>query len=211
MHGLVAKRLGHNVHILEQHPADSREGQAAGISSIEETKEFFDRYDRCQRSWFVPATSLTVRDSQFKARMQRKAVFNMTSWTTLYHRLRANFDGFKSRFEPAPPPAEPGDGEAQYSCGKLVENIKDGPDSVTLYYKNLSDSTMHAIEADLVVAADGSNSTMRQTLLPEMQHTNYGILCWRAVIPERLLSPETVQIFENRSNFFYMHRSYVIV
>ena len=37
MHGTIMKRLGHNVHIFEQHPLSSREGEAAGVSTGAQT------------------------------------------------------------------------------------------------------------------------------------------------------------------------------
>lgn len=207
----MAKRLGHNVCILEQYPSDVRDGQAAGISSIAETKEFFDQHERCQRSWYVPATKMTVRDRNFRIRLERKMLFNMTSWTMLYHRLRANFDGLKSDFEPNPPSADPNDGHAEYITGAQAENVQEESNSVSVHYKTINDNTMHSLQADLVIAADGSNSTVRQLLLPDVQHFRHDFLTWRAVVPESAVSPETVKAFENRSNFFTVERSYIIV
>ena len=68
-----------------------------------------------------------------------------------------------------------------------------------------------SIQADLVIAADGCRSNVRQLLVPSKPAADAGYLTWRAIIPENSISEETQQAFNDKSTWYRMHKSYIIV
>ena len=113
MHGIVVKRLGHNVTILEQYHSSMRAGQAAGMAAMEYGQAFLNAHDRLKEQPYA----INVKDVQFLDR-NLKAVRNvgiplqMTSWNVLYYRFRANFNGLVSAYCPDPPADSFDDGKA---------------------------------------------------------------------------------------------------
>ncbi|KAL9106767.1 MAG: hypothetical protein Q9227_008266 [Pyrenula ochraceoflavens] len=206
----MAKRLGHNVRILEQYPSSMREGLAAGISIGACAQEWFQKHDRCSKPYFVKASRVSVRNSNYEEIHTRSIHFQMASWSTLYYRLRANFDGLKSDFEPEPPQPLPTDGAGFYDVGKKVRYASYRGSCITLEVEDALDGSSSTVHADMVIAADGANSTFRRLLCPEVKRKYAGYLTWRASIPEMALQRETVEAFEDQSILYHVPRNYVV-
>ena len=134
-----------------------------------------------------------------------KAPLHMTSWDTLYYRLRANFDGLKSEYVPEPPKLDiTRDGRASYESGCNVMDVKHSDGLVTLNFESTGGSgTLHA---DLVVAADGPASTLRRILYPELKRKYVGYAAWRGTAVESEVSDQTKAHFGTCCNFF-THKS----
>jgi hypothetical protein len=74
MHGIVAKRLGHDVTILEQFESFTREGQAAGIDAMEFGTAFLKKYDLLNGSPYgiaCPGVQILNRNAQVKTKVNR--------------------------------------------------------------------------------------------------------------------------------------------
>jgi 2-polyprenyl-6-methoxyphenol hydroxylase-like FAD-dependent oxidoreductase len=74
---------------------------------------------------------------------------------------------------------------------------------VTVYYSDMEKGTDKSMKCDLVIAADGASSTIRQILVPEIQQTYSGYLAWRGLVPENDMSKEAMKIFSTFSTFSY--------
>ena len=207
----MIKRLGHNVHILEQYPSSSRDGQAAGVSTGAQTQQFLQKYDLVTEPCVVSASALQVVDNDFKLLELRQIPFKMTTWKMLHYRLRANFDGFSSEYVPNPPAKINSDGKAVFDIGKRVTDVTHADGIVKLKFEDLINGGGGEVQADLVIAADGFRSTIRQLLVPSMSSTYSGYLTWRATIPESRISKMTLQAFRDRSTSYKMYKSYIIV
>ena len=207
----MAKRLGHSVRILEQQTSSLRDGQAAGISTGSITQEFLEQYDRCTSPYYVPASHLSVRDASFKQTIMRPTRFRMTSRNTLYYRLRTNFDGLRSEYNPKTPDSEPGDGHAIYEIGKKVTEVSERDGCVAVVVEDVINGGSQTLFGDRVIAADGANSTVRQLLLPNVERKYAGYLTWRASIPESKLKKETVEAFEDKSVVYDAGGNYAVV
>ena len=80
----------------------------------------------------------------------------------------------------------------QYHFGKNLERIDEDADGVTAIF---SDGT--SARGDLLVAADGIRSAVREQILPQAQPRYAGYIAWRGVVDENALSPAThTAIFE---------------
>ncbi|MGE0715771.1 MAG: FAD-dependent monooxygenase [Alphaproteobacteria bacterium] len=71
-----------------------------------------------------------------------------------------------------------------YRHGKALERIDERADAVVAHFADGSVET-----ADLLVAADGIQSTARRQLLPEAQPRYAGYCAWRGLVRESALSP----------------------
>jgi 2-polyprenyl-6-methoxyphenol hydroxylase-like FAD-dependent oxidoreductase len=62
-------------------------------------------------------------------------------------------------------------------------------------------ATGETIESDLFVAADGSNSDVRQRLLPEVRPNYAGYVAWRGTLDETDASPRVRRFFDDSFTF----------
>ena len=96
MQGIMLKRLGHNVHILDQSLSSNREDNGAGITVGPEAQEFYKRYDLVQKPYSIPDPGVRFLNTRSEVRYFMKRPMEMSSWSLLYYRLRANFDEYIS-------------------------------------------------------------------------------------------------------------------
>ena len=211
MHGIMLKRAGHDVHILEQSPESILHGQAAGIRAGEEVQSFFEKYDLLKQPFSLDCPGLQFIDRETRHTRFVDFPMAMTSWTTLYYRLRANFDGFISKHCPSPPEPLDSDGSAIYDLGKRVTNVNYTDDQVHLSFDDTIGRTSGYLQADLVIAADGSNSAVRRFLLPELQRPYAGYVAWRGSVIEKYTTEETRRAIKDNFMVFKMPRNYILV
>ncbi|TVY15875.1 2,6-dihydroxypyridine 3-monooxygenase [Lachnellula arida] len=212
MHGVMIKRLGHNVRILEQYPTSIREGQAAGMSTGVHGQEFLKKHDLVQQTpRFVTASYLRVFGPDLKLLQQRKVPFKLTDWKTFYYRLRSNFDGLISEYVPESPQKLPAEGSVTYETDKTVVDVSHHRTSgLTVTFQG-DDGLSHSLHADLVIAADGANSSVRKLLFPKLNMPYSGYLTWRGVVLERDVSVETRSFFHDQCIRYRYDRSYIVI
>ena len=211
MHGIMIKRLGHNVRILEQHPSSWRQGEAAGITVGNQVQEFLEKYDLIKEPGYVDVRATQVLDSGFKLLHFSDTSWKSTSWATLHHRLRANFDGLSSKYVPDLPELPVGDGDGTYEIGKRVTDVASNNSGVKVKFDDVIAGQSGTLWADIIIAADGSNSSIRKLLCPQVQMQYVGYLTWRATVPENQVSEETKRAFDERFTFYHLEKSYVVV
>ena len=213
MHAIMLKQLGHNVRILEQSKQSTRSGQAAGIGLMAQPEDFLDRFDRLRdKPAFCEAHEIGWMDQSLEFSQGIKVPWKMSSWDVLYHRLRANFDGYLSPYVPEIPPAAEGEGKATFELGRRVTNIFEneisGRQQVTVQYQDLFTGEQHDSKVDLVIAADGANSTIRQLLSPEVKRPYSGYVVWRGTLLERDAPEDFLRISNNRALYISIETSY---
>ncbi|KAA1014325.1 FAD-dependent oxidoreductase [Paraburkholderia panacisoli] len=99
---------------------------------------------------------------------ERKLPQTLTAWGKMYHVLRAALP------------------DVHYHAGGTVLSVENGPDQAVV---TLSDGTV--LHADLVIAADGFKSSIRERFLPDVRLQYAGYVAWRGLVDEASLSPET--------------------
>ena len=166
MAGVMLKRSGQNVRILEQSTSSIREHTAAGMSTGPNGKAFLEKYDRVKSPYSFPCFGPQFVDKAGNVTKNLKIPLNLTNWDTLYYRLRANFDGLESEYCPNPPAQLESDGKATFDAGKQVRSISYNGNVVTMGFNNLSNGGNGTCHANLVIVADGANSTLRSILAP---------------------------------------------
>ena len=213
MHGIVLSHLGHDVHILERHNS-TLFGHGSGITAMENVQAFIDKYDTSKQPYAITSPSMQFINRKAEFLKVWNIVLQMTGWNTLYFRLRANFDGLQSDFSSRQHPSV-AEEETQahrdkqrsiYDQGKTVTDIKDTNGSLTVVFES-ADGT-GSIEADLVIAADGPNSTVRRMMQPDLQREYVGYVAWRGTVLESDVFEPTKEVFKERLTYFNMNGSH---
>ncbi|KAK5750527.1 hypothetical protein LTS12_019403 [Elasticomyces elasticus] len=213
MAGILLKRQGHHVHILEQAISSEREGQAAGIGLSGAAKAFFDEHDRLAHiPMSVEIRSLAFLDPKtMKVARQFPYKGGLTSWEFCYARLRANFDGMKSAYCPEPPDLTADTGTGVFESGKRVIDVASRAEKLVVTAEGVESGITYTYTADIVVVADGANSQMRKQMQPFVRRETPGYVLWRGVVPTSSLSQECVDLIGDKTVSYPMRYSYTII
>jgi 2-polyprenyl-6-methoxyphenol hydroxylase-like FAD-dependent oxidoreductase len=211
MNGIVLKRLGHNVRILEQNTQSQRSDFAAGITTHPQFEEFMKIHDHSQEPWSVhsPGVQFLNKASATKYRVNKP--LQMTSWGVIYHRLRANFDGFASDFCPNPPKSREEDGSAVFELGKRVTGLSLVDSGIEVTYEDLLTNEKGTRQADLVILANGANSALHSALLPPVERAYAGYVAFRGTVPESEVSDESKKTFEQGLTYYSYKTGYILL
>lgn len=85
-----------------------------------------------------------------------------------------------------------------YETGMKVDNVRGVGEKMEVMYTNLEDGSEKMILADLVIAADGANSKIRQSMIPNLVPEYVGYVTWRGSVPETAVSDTTKEVLANR-------------
>ena len=168
----------------------AREGQAAGISAMEHGTEFLKKHDLLsEKPYAVSCPGVQILDKNARVRMKVARPLTMTSWNVLYYRFRANFDGMKSEHCPEVPSPSSLDGTAIYEHGKRVTSVKQVDGELLVEFADGAGGGI--LKPNLVIVADGSTSSIRQLLQPDLERKYAGYAIWRGTVPENEVSEAT--------------------
>lgn len=210
MHGMMLRSLGHNVQILEQ-TGDARESHMAGVCCAADSLEFLRRFDRITTPFSLKSERLQFLKQSGFISHYFKAPRLVTSWDALYWRLRANFDGYASEYYPDPPPVNyEGSGSGVFEARTKVTSVEVQSEKVVVCFQKDGERAQQQT-VDLVLAADGPNSAIRQKAFPESQRQYSGYVAWRGTVLETDVSPETLQRFEKNVTLNLMTKDHALV
>ena len=210
MQGIAIKRLGHNVTILEQHFSATREGQAAGIVTMEHSQAFMAKHDQLkEQPYAVNCSSVQILNKNLKVAHQFNRTMQMSSWNVLYYRFRANFDGLTSPYCLQEPTETKNCGIAVYEQGRRVKDVDEVENKMQVEYEDLSTRTAGCLKADIVIVAVGSNSHVRRLLQPHLQHEYAGYVAWRGTVPEAHVAKPTRDLLENNTTLHTTPNGYI--
>lgn len=206
----MLKHHGYNVTILEQETSPRREGYDAGIKVGPANEEFLKRHDRVQRDMIIKCDPGYMIDVNGRPKPQRGQTMLMTSWGLMVSILRANFDGLTSSAVPVAPQPETTDGNAWFRFGTRVTDIEDINGRVKMSFLSADSGTTETLLADIAIVADGSNSTIRQMLLPDVKREYSGYMCWRGTVREGDVDEKWNSIYSEKATFHLMDRTYLL-
>lgn len=173
-------RAGHEVTVLEK-AAGTMDGRGAGIVTH---SALIAGFRRCGMAADVPlgveVTERITLDSQGAVLGTLAMPQLLTSWSRLYQILRALL--------PDAPPV-------QYRQGVTVREVRQLDSQVRVL------TSAGDFEADLLVAADGIRSAVRQQLWPAIQPEYAGYVAWRGLCVETSLSRECLDTVFGRFGF----------
>ncbi|WP_144149149.1 FAD binding domain-containing protein [Paraburkholderia sp. BCC1884] len=170
--GLFAANLlvrnGWDVDVFERVP-DELAGRGAGIVTHPELFEAMAAAGiDFDESIGVKVQSRVTFAQNGAVLSERELPQTLTAWGKMYHVLRAALP------------------DVHYHAGGSVVAVQDGADQATV---SLSDGTV--VQADLVIAADGFKSAIREQFLPDVKLQYAGYVAWRGLVDEASLSTQT--------------------
>ncbi|CAG8952811.1 hypothetical protein HYFRA_00007524 [Hymenoscyphus fraxineus] len=210
-HGIVLQRLGHRVRILERNPSNSQISYGAGIAAMEHVQAFLSQHDKSRTDYSVTSPNVQFLDSSNKIKSTWNVSLQMTSWKVLYYMMRANFDGMASDICPEPPKQTALPGFTSYEHSKNVTEVKYIDGLVSVIVEDVDNFSYETVHADLVLAADGASSTLRQLLQPNLKNKYAGYVAWRGTALESEISDKTKAIFACKTTFFTHKVGYIVL
>ncbi len=175
--GIALSDAGHEATIYERSSGDLH-SRGGGIVAQANIRRFLDQRTDCDPADITTRSSERVfltDDGDVERTLSESMTF--TSWDALYRQLRAVFP------------------DDRYHSGREVTRVE--PDTATAAFADGTELT-----TDLVVAAEGGQSTTRRHLFPETGPSVADYAAWRGVVPETDLSTATVETFDDRFVFY---------
>ncbi|WP_334052459.1 FAD binding domain-containing protein [Burkholderia cepacia] len=170
--GLFAANLllrnGWDVDVFERVP-DALSGRGAGIVTHPELFDVMRAAGvRIDASIGVKVESRITLGRDGNVVSERRMPQTLTAWSKMYHVLRAALP------------------DQHYRAGAVVTDVADGPGHASV---TLADGSV--VHADLVIAADGFRSAIREKFLPDARLQYAGYVAWRGLVDEPGLSEAT--------------------
>jgi len=175
--GIALARSGHDPTIYER-SAGALESRGGGIVAQQNIRQFLSDHD------IVDPAAITTRSHERRfltesGDVERAVSETMvfTSWDALYRQLRDAFP------------------DEQYRTGTTVTAVS--PETATATIDAETERT-----ADLVVAAEGGQSTTRAQLYPDVEPAFASYVAWRGVVDEAALPAACVEAFDGTFIFY---------
>lgn len=199
MHAIVFQSLGHSVRVLEKLFAGQLQSQAAGLRVGPEVEAFIDKYIHPIEPFAITLNTISQSDRTGKIQSERtsREPLHLTTWGYL-HRMLLNKLLSTSRGE-----------NSVFETEVKVENIRHHEGKIQLDCRHQRKNALGKHEADMVIAADGAHSVVRQTLRQD-RPTYTGYVTWRGAVPESVMSPYAKQLFIQRVVMLKTNPGYII-
>ena len=185
--GLVLRTAGCEVEIFEKSPREMEE-RGAGLVVQDEVLDFVTKH--C--GTIPDELGVRSRARQLIA-LDGGVIWSeaspqlMTSWDSLYRNLRRAFP------------------EAHYHHASRLAAIRQDAERA---YAGFEDGSEFA--CDLLVCADGANSSARRLLLPEVAARYAGYVAWRGMVPEREVADWANDLLTEKFTFFHARHTQML-
>jgi 2,6-dihydroxypyridine 3-monooxygenase len=178
---LVLRKIGCEVDVFERSNA-LLEGRGAGIITHSITIRYPTEFaDYSLDDLSVKPSWCRYIGAQGDVVSESRCNFRVSSYGALYRALLHCF------------------GRERYHLGKSVSSFRQSGSEVTV---SLSDDDV--INADLLVCADGINSTARKLLVPTASAEYAGYFAWRGTVGAKSISKDTFSFFDDAITYFIM-------
>lgn len=164
---LLLQRSGWTVEVFERVEKELA-GRGAGIVAQPELIERLRDLGLDPADLGVHVTIRKLFDAEGRLVEETTCPQVLTAWERVYRLLHDAF------------PAQ------HYHQGKGLKGFTQSPDSITAHFHDGS-----SMQAELLVAADGIRSTVRQQVAPEVMPAYAGYCAWRSLLAEADMSPQT--------------------
>ncbi len=176
----LLRRIGWTVTVFER-SAGALASRGAGLGTTRELVETMRRAGaRLDVSMAVPMTGYVWLDAAGKVVHAQERLNASSTWSRVYLPLREAIS------------------EADYRAGMALERVEPNGDRVIAHFAGGA-----VAEGDLLIAADGSLSTVRRQLLPAVAPRYAGYVAWRGIMEEREVPPAIRQAHFDKIAFSF--------
>ena len=186
--GLLLADAGLDVTIHERSPSELQE-RGAGIGLLPDSARYLVERARVPLDDISTSTShIRYLDRGGDVVHDQAHQYRFSSWNTVYRRLLGCVD------------------RDRYFLGSEVTGFEVKDDSVRVELANDV-----PIDADLLVCADGVNSSARRRLLPDVRIGYAGYVAWRGMQPEAALDADTRARLGDAITYFVYANSHILL
>jgi 2,6-dihydroxypyridine 3-monooxygenase len=185
---LLLRDLGCDVAVYER-SRSALDARGAGIAVLDATVRYF-----VDRGITDPARICSSTEwirylwPDGSTRYEAEHHYRFSSWNTIYRALLACFD------------------EQRYHLGREMASFQTEGDVVRVTFTGAEHR-----ECDLLVGADGINSTTRDALFPSTSPSYSGYVAYRGTVPERDLSPATFERLRDAITYQVIENSHILL
>jgi 2,6-dihydroxypyridine 3-monooxygenase len=184
---LILRDQGWDVEVLERSP-NRLEGRGTGIVLHPTTVRYLvERAGKSLDDISLPAHRLQYLDGDGSIVDEQPCAYRFASYGELYRGLLNAF------------------GTEHYHLSNELVHLEDFGDTATLTLTG-----GHAIEADLVVCADGVHSTGRRIMLPDARPRYAGYIAWRGTVDVDELSGRTANLLLGAYTYRILSRGHLL-
>jgi 2,6-dihydroxypyridine 3-monooxygenase len=185
---LLLRDLGHEVHVFERSPVDLT-GFGAGIVAHEVSVRYFvGRMTMPLDEWTVSVGRYRLLDGSGALLFEEPVAYRFVSWGSLYRALLAAF------------------GRDRYFQGAALADFDQDENGV-----NITLASGKAERFDLLVLADGIQSTGRRRLFPDIDPVYAGYVAWRGTVAERDVPPHVLERIDGTLTYALIPNSHILV
>lgn len=183
--GLALREAGCNVDICEKSSGEMK-SRGAGIVLQPETAHFLDHLGIPSESVSTSCTKRQHLDPDGGIAQEGRVSQRFISWDALYRNLKAVFP------------------DKRYHVGTTLTSFEQDMERVIARFNDGREEV-----CDLLVCADGSGSTARNQLLPDISPEYAGYVAWRGLAGEGEI-PTVAERFADKFTFFHMPDSHIL-
>jgi 2-polyprenyl-6-methoxyphenol hydroxylase-like FAD-dependent oxidoreductase len=199
-HAIILKHLGHKVHLLEKSPVSVLQSEAAGLNVGPQVQTLIDEYIKPTGPYTT--TSAAVHAVNVKGEVINTIPSNpplqLTTWSQLHSMLKSHVL------------SEGSDSSITYETDKVVHAVEYNGEKVVVTYLDTKTGKSSSLQADLVIAADGGHSKIRETVLPGPSPKYVGYVTWRGSVPASSISEASRSTMQNRVLMLRTEQGYII-
>jgi 2,6-dihydroxypyridine 3-monooxygenase len=185
---LVLRDAGCEVTVFER-SSSALEARGAGIAVLPETLRYpVERLGVAPEAICSGTGWIRFLEADGGVRHEQRHAYRFSSWNTIYRTLLG-------ALEPE-----------RYRLGRELASFAGDDDGVTLRFADGAETG-----ADLLVCADGINSTARAAMLPDVAPRYAGYVAWRGLLPESELTEATFGVLRDALTYQLLPNSHILV
>ncbi|MGH3636175.1 MAG: hypothetical protein ACRDTS_19230, partial [Mycobacterium sp.] len=186
--GLVLRDIGCDVHVYER-SGSALDARGAGIAVLDATIRYLVKREAIDHSAICSSTEwIRYLWPDGSVRYEARHPYRFSSWNTIYTALLSAFDGDR------------------YHLGREMTSFHSNHGRVEVRFADTS-----TLRGDLLVCADGINSTGRSAIFPEASPAYAGYVAYRGTVAEGELSSRTFSRLRDAITYQVIPDSHVLV
>jgi 2-polyprenyl-6-methoxyphenol hydroxylase-like FAD-dependent oxidoreductase len=201
MNAIVLRKEGYTVQVLERSHPSKLISEAAGLGVGPNVHTFLETYAKKHEDYGIAHTEINIwnENAELAVSMQLPYTMRMTNWKILY-------DIFKDALLEDDPTLP----TAVYKTLAEVTDVREADAGVAVRYRDLDTGDEGVLQVDLVIAADGANSCVRNQLWQPISPGYAGYCLWRGRVSDQLVSSQTQEALGGKAVFQKLSNGYML-